>query len=135
MTQNWTKKLTTKMKMTKNFRKYTKDTINAYVYVENISKKKLKLCMTCNIGVANFVRTWCSTWQWSDLSMKLGFLTLETSTYSIIQRVCFHVLMIIKSLVLLQCWLLYERSRTSIEGLRVPAMCIDSFKKVGYQIN
>jgi uncharacterized surface protein with fasciclin (FAS1) repeats len=27
------------MKMTKNFRKYTKDTINAYVYVENISKK------------------------------------------------------------------------------------------------
>ena len=23
--------------------------------------------MACNIGVANFVRTWCSTRQWSDL--------------------------------------------------------------------
>ena len=35
--------------MTKNFKNmYTKDTINGYVYVENI-----KLYMACNIGVFN----------------------------------------------------------------------------------
>ena len=34
LTQNWTKIITTKMKMTKNFTKeYTKDTINDYVYM------------------------------------------------------------------------------------------------------
>ena len=38
MTQNWTKNITTKTKMTKHFKKiYTKDTINGYVYVERIS--------------------------------------------------------------------------------------------------
>ena len=31
------KKILHKMKMTKNFKKYTKDTINGYVYVEKIS--------------------------------------------------------------------------------------------------
>ena len=47
--------------MTKIFKKiYTKDTINGYVYVEKASKI-LKLSMACNIGVANFVHTWCST--------------------------------------------------------------------------
>ena len=37
MMQNWTKQITTKMKMPKNFKKYSKDTINVYVYVEKIS--------------------------------------------------------------------------------------------------
>ena len=37
MTQNWTKTITTKMKITKNFKKYTKDTINDYVYVKTLS--------------------------------------------------------------------------------------------------
>jgi hypothetical protein len=31
MTQNWTKKLLEKMKMTKNIKKYKKDIINGYV--------------------------------------------------------------------------------------------------------
>ena len=34
MTQNWTKKFTKKIKMPKNFKKYTKDIINGYAYVE-----------------------------------------------------------------------------------------------------
>ena len=34
MTHIWTKKTTTKMKMTKISKKYAKDTINDYVYVE-----------------------------------------------------------------------------------------------------
>ena len=34
MMQNWTKINTTKMKMTKISKKYTKDIINGYVYVE-----------------------------------------------------------------------------------------------------
>ena len=37
MTQNWTKKITIKMKMTKNFKKIYKDIINGYVYVEKMS--------------------------------------------------------------------------------------------------
>ena len=60
MMQNWTKTITTKMKMTKNLKIYTKDIINGYVYVEKISEI-LKLSMACNIGVTNFVGTWCST--------------------------------------------------------------------------
>ena len=46
------------MKMTEKFKEIQKDTINDFVYVEKISKK-LKLSMACNIGVANFVHTWC----------------------------------------------------------------------------
>ena len=38
MTQNWTKKITTKMKMTKIFKIYIKETINDYVYVEKYQK-------------------------------------------------------------------------------------------------
>ena len=37
MTQNWTKTITIKMKMTKNFKKIYKDNINGYVYVEKMS--------------------------------------------------------------------------------------------------
>ena len=37
MTQNWTKNITIKLNMAKNFKNYTKDVINGYVYVENIS--------------------------------------------------------------------------------------------------
>ena len=37
MTQNWTKINTTKIKMTRNFKKYEKYIINGYVYVENLS--------------------------------------------------------------------------------------------------
>ena len=37
MMQNWTKNITTKMKMTKKLKKYMKYTINGYVYVEKIS--------------------------------------------------------------------------------------------------
>ena len=48
------------MKMTKIFKKYTRDIVNGYVYVEKISLI-LKLSMACDIGVANFVRTRCST--------------------------------------------------------------------------
>ena len=40
MMQNWTKKFTTKMKMTKEFKKYKKDTINGYVYVEKLHNFK-----------------------------------------------------------------------------------------------
>ena len=36
MTQNWTKTITTKMKMTDSY-KYIKDVINGHVYVEKIS--------------------------------------------------------------------------------------------------
>ena len=58
MTQNWTKRITTKMKMTKNCKKYVYQRYYKwlYIYVENISWI-LKLSMTCNIGVANFVHT------------------------------------------------------------------------------
>ena len=56
MTQNQTKIITKKMKMTKNSKKCTKDIINGYVYLEKTSLF-LKLSMACNIGVANFVRT------------------------------------------------------------------------------
>ena len=37
MMQNWTKNITTKMKMAKNSRKYKKDIVNGYVYVEKLS--------------------------------------------------------------------------------------------------
>ena len=37
MTHNWTKTITIKMNMAKNFKQYTKDVINGYVYVEKIS--------------------------------------------------------------------------------------------------
>jgi hypothetical protein len=34
--------------------------------------------MAYNIGVANFVRTWFSTWQWSDLPVgELGLLLIH----------------------------------------------------------
>ena len=46
--------------MTINYNFFTKGTINGYVYVEKISQI-LKLSMACNIGVANFIRTWCPT--------------------------------------------------------------------------
>ena len=54
------------MKMTKISKKYAKDTINDYVYVEKTSYI-FKLSMACKIRVANFVRMWCPTWQWSVL--------------------------------------------------------------------
>ena len=34
MTENWTTKITKKMKMTKNIKRYAKDTLNGYVYVK-----------------------------------------------------------------------------------------------------
>ena len=37
MTHIWTKIITTKTKMTIIFKKYTKDIVNGYVYVEKIS--------------------------------------------------------------------------------------------------
>ena len=36
MTQNLTKKSLEKMEMTKNFKKYTNDIINGYIYIEKI---------------------------------------------------------------------------------------------------
>ena len=58
MKQNCTKTIITKTKMS-NFFLSTKDAINGYVYVEKKSYIS-KLSMACNIGIANFVRTWCS---------------------------------------------------------------------------
>ena len=49
------------MKMTKNFKKYTKRYYQ-WLCICRITSWILKLSMACDIGVANFVRTWCSTW-------------------------------------------------------------------------
>ena len=35
--------------------------------------------MIRNIGVPNFVRTWCSTWQWSDLPLQDGAYSWEVA--------------------------------------------------------
>ena len=38
MMQNWTKTIAIKMNMAKNLKKYAKDVINGYVYVEKYHK-------------------------------------------------------------------------------------------------
>ena len=55
--------------MAKNFKKYTKDVINGYIYIyiEKIYHTIQNYLCHIILGVAKLSRTWCSTSLWNNL--------------------------------------------------------------------